>query len=570
MTRRALSRNHGLLVCFGLVVAVLATYAASLGNAPVWDDKPLVVDNPYLGTLSGLGKIWTADLWSASAQGEASSYYRPFTVLTFWVNVALGGRSAASLRLGNVLLHASNAMLLAVFARKRTGLGWRPAGLVALLFAVAPVSSEPVLWISGRFDLLVVTFALLALLAAHAEGRVGLALGLASVAGGLLCKESFIGWLPLLLVYDLLVRRAPARGLLPKYVAVAAIVAGYLGLRHAVGIPSLAPVTNTGVRALAESFLFLVGTFLRELVWPATLDPFRPYVALPVGALLVVVVVLVAMIAVPIAAFRRERESALSRLAIFGVAWFVLATVPSAVVGPTLAMIGDRYAYMPMVGLFLALGAALGAPRAMRPRASAVWSTLGAALALAWGVCTQLHARDWRDDDTLAKSSLASDPENPYALYWLGSDAAQHGQLEKADQLLARSIARNPGSWRTWNAICFLRLRQDRLAEAEPACKEAIERHPLNPRAWVNLASVYVRGGRWQEALTSADRALVLKPGYAEAHYLAAVSAANLGLYPVASSHVEAGLRVEGTHTRLLALQGDLERHQREHPPAPQ
>jgi tetratricopeptide (TPR) repeat protein len=223
-----------------------------------------------------------------------------------------------------------------------------------------------------------------------------------------------------------------------------------------------------------------------------------------------------------------------------------------------------------MVGLFLAAGAALVALEARRPGAWVAATALGAGLALAWGVCTGLHARDWRDDNTLAESSLASDPENPYALYWLGSEAAQHGQLEKAEDLLGRSLARNPESWRTRNAVCFLRLRQDRLVEAEPRCKEAIELNPLNPRAWVNLASVYVRGGRWQEALTSAERALALKPSYVEAHYLAAASAANLGLFPVAASHVAAGLRAEPSHARLLALQGDLERHQREHPPAPQ
>jgi tetratricopeptide (TPR) repeat protein len=567
MLRARLTRNGPLLVCLGLLAVVLATYAGSLRNEPVSDDWALVVDNQDLGSVVGLRRVWTADVSNASA--ERSSYYRPFAMFTFWVNVALGGRSAVSLRLGNVLIHAANAVLLALFARRAHRLAWRSAALVALLFAVAPVCSEPVLWISGRFYLLAVTFALLALLASRMDGKTGTALFLAAVSGGLLSKESFIGWLPILLFDDVFVCRAHGRRLVAKYIAVAAITGGYLALRKIIAIPSLEVLTHTGVGTLAESFLFLVGTFLRELVWPTTLDPFRPYVVPSSPTLVMTVAALGALVGAPLARLWRRRDDAMARLAIFGIAWFILATLPSAVVGPTMAMVGDRYAYLPVVGLFLAAAAIVGELEARHARGWLIASAVGTMLAVACSISIALHARSWRNDSALAESSLASDPENPYALYLLGSDAAQRGQLEKADDLLTRAMAHNPGSWRTWNALCYLRLHQDRLAEAEPACKKAIELNVVNPRAWLNLASVHVRAGRWNDALTSADRALALKPNYAEAHYLAGVSAANLGLYPLAAAHVRTGLATEPSNPRLLAFKADLERYQREHPPPP-
>jgi tetratricopeptide (TPR) repeat protein len=233
-------------------------------------------------------------------------------------------------------------------------------------------------------------------------------------------------------------------------------------------------------------------------------------------------------------------------------------------------MVGDRYSYLPMMGLFLVPIAIAGMLEERDERAWLVAAGIGSEMvAIAWSVSTSVHGRAWRDDRSLAESSLESDPENPYALFWLGSDAAQHGQLERADDLLARSIAHNAGSWRTWDAVCYLRLHQNRLAEAERACDESIELLPANPRAWLNLASVYVRGERWADALAAADRALALKPTFAEAHYLAGVSAANLGLYPVAEGHVRDGLRADPSHRRLLSFQADLERHQREHAPTP-
>lgn len=570
MVRARLTRNGALLVCAGLLAAVLATYASSLHNAPVWDDGPLVVDNPYLRSLDGLRRLWSTDLWTASARGEPSSFYRPFTMLTFWVNVALGGGAVASLRLGNILIHTANAALLALFARKAHGARWRPAGLVALLFAVAPVCSEPVLWISGRFDLLVVTFALLALLAGRKDGPLGRALFLAAVGVGLLCKESFIGWLPVLLVDDLLVRRSAVRSLVGKYLGVAAVAGAYLALRRLIELPSLDVLAHTGVRALCESFLFLVATSLRQLVWPTRLDPFRPYIVPSAMMLTATALAIAAIVGALVVAVRRRPDDHSLRLALLGVTWFLVATAPSAVVGPTLAMVGDRYSYLPMAGLAVVAIAFAGMLEKRDVRGWLLATGLGSVIvAVAWSISTSLHARAWRDDRSLAESSLESDPENPYALFWLGSDAAQHGELERADDLLARSLAHNAGSWRTWDAVCYVRLHQNRLAEAERACNESIVLLPANPRAWLNLASVYVRGERWADALTAADRALVLKPSFAEAHYLAGVSAANLGLYPVAEGHVRDGLRADPGHRRLLSFKADLERHQREHPPAP-
>ena len=566
MPRVRLTGNGALLVCVGLLGAVLAAYATSLGNAPVWDDRALVVDNPSLGSIAGLGRIWSTDLWSASAQGDPSSYYRPFTMLTFWVNVALGGRSAVSLRLGNVLIHAANVILLALYARKAPGNHVRSAGIVALLFAVAPACSEPVLWISGRFDLLVVTCALLALLASRKGGKAGSALAIAAVAAGLLSKESFVAWVPLLLVHDLLVRRVSARSLAAKYGAVAATGVAYLALRAQLGIPSVEVLHDMTVRTFGQSFFFLVATFLRELVWPTTLDPFRPYVVLSGSALVATIAVLAALVGAPAASLWRRPGNARARLAIFGVAWFVLTTMPSVVVGPSLAMVGDRYAYLPLVGLFIAATALASELEERYPWGSRIGAVLAASVALAGGVVTARHARDWRSDRSLAQSSLASDPENPYALYWFGSDAAQHEQLDKADDFLARSMARNPGSWRTWNAVCYLRLHQVRLGEAEAACRQAIALQPKNPRAWLNLASVYVRGERWPDALPAAERALALNPSMVEAHYLAGVSAANVGLYAVADAHVRDGLAVAPSHPRLLSFKAEFERYKREHP----
>lgn len=564
-------RSEGPWICGAVFVLVVAVYARSLGNAAVWDDRPLVVDNPYLRTWEGLGSIFTSDLWSASAQGEPSSYYRPLTMLTFWINALLGGPSVASFRLGNVLIHAANAVMIVVLLRKMKVTGWSWAGILAVGWAIAPICSEPVMWISGRFDPLVVSFALLSLLGARIQGSLGLPLTLLAIGCGILSKESFIVWLPLVVIDDLFVRRASlqsgdarssARQLWMKYVGMLTLVVIYFVVRKLLGLPSADVATHTGVRTVIESFFFLVATFVRVLVWPTNLDPYRPYAPLAPLMLATTIFAFTAVVGATAALLHFYRHNLPVKIAAFGLAWFSLGTLPSALAGPNLDMVGDRYAYLPLIGLLLMAAALIGWVESRLPPSASQsprWMHAATAVALAllaseaW--VTVRHSVDWRDDDSLARSSLSSSPGNAYALYILGSMTAQRGDFAQADVLLARALDSNKESWRTWDAICFVRLHQDRLDEADQACRESLTRHPENPRGWVNLASVYVRRGHWRDASFAAERAVALKSRYGEARYLAAVAAANLGDMDKARAHLARGIDADPDNPRLRDLE---------------
>jgi protein O-mannosyl-transferase len=554
-------RSEGRWICAAVFLAIVAVYARSLGNAPVWDDRPLVVDNPYLQGWEGLRRIFTSDLWSASAQAEPSRFYRPMTMLTFWVNALIGGRSAASFRLGNVLIHATNAVLIAALARKMRAAGWITAGMLALGWAIAPICSEPVMWISGRFDLLVVTFALLALLSARIESPAGLWLTLLSIFCGILCKESFIVWLPIVVLDDWLVRKAQQRGWV-KYGGIASMVAAYFLVRRWLDLPSAAVAIHTGAVTFVESFFFLVATFGRVLVWPTNLDPFRPYAPLSAFGLAITILLSLLVAGAAVAGTYRHRDSIHARVGLFGVAWFAVATLPSALVGPNLDIVGDRYAYLPLVGLFLTMIALVGwvaSHLRSHTNRAAGWRLAGkvcaVGLLLSEGWSTVRRSAAWRDDTVLARASLASNPGNAYALCSLGSMAAQRGDLDAADALLADSLDRNRDAWRTWDAICFVRLHQGRLDEAERACREGLDRLPENPRGWVNLASIYVRAKRWHDASFAAEHAVKLKARYGEARYLAAAAAANLGNMEQARAHLARGLEADPDNPRLRDLE---------------
>lgn len=554
---------------YALVASVVvAVYGGSLSNGPVWDDADLVTENPFLRSPQGFVDLFTHDLWTASAQAEPSAFYRPLTMATFALNRWLGG-SVASFRLGNVLIHALNAALFARLVARCARLSGLVAGLVALLWALAPVCSEPVLWISGRFDLLAMTFALLALSANGLPGRARpLAVGLACLAG-LFTKESFIAWTPVLLLDDVALRARPARGVWTLAAAVAAASGLYLLTRGAVGTPSASVLAEAGIWTMLESGAFLSVTFIGQLLAPTRLDPFRPYAPLSTGATWLVLVLLAAVTGALAALVVRRKGAPHAAVGLLGLLWFLLGTAPTTLVGPSLLMIGDRYAYLPLAGLLLSLAAlvAWSASRAALPAHAPQAGVLLVGLACAadvWGV--ERRFPDWRDDESLARSSLRSNPGNPYSTFSLGSALAERGELGAAEALLLASAAREPRVFRVWNALCFTHLRQGRLVEAEADCRKTLAINGDNPRAWVNLASVYVNAGKWAQALASAERAVSLKPGYAEAHYLAAVSAANLGRMDVAHEALRIGRKLDPNHRGLLSLEAQMKRRG---PPSP-
>ena len=556
-------RHPVLVVAVLLVCLVCTAYAGSLANDAVWDDSYLVTDNPYLRSFEGLRTLVQTDLWTASGKREPSSFYRPLTMVSFWLNAKVG-QSPAVMRAGNILLHALDAVLLFIVLRKllqpsRTFV----AAMLAMTWAVMGVNSEPVFWISGRFDPLVVLAALLCMLGNRLTGWRQVVVVLSSVVGGLLSKEAFVGWLPMILLDDILLLRRPVRQVWPKYVGVGVSLLIYLGLRRVIGIVSLSVVSETGVMRLAEAYLFTFATLVWRMFVPVGLDAFHPYAPLPVLHSIVLVVGLVSVSGVLVWRALRRGASHAACVTLFGWCWLLLCLVPPSVTGPNLFMIGDRYAYLPGIGL-LVMGFGLLAPTMQRLGCWRPWAVLlGGAVFVVYGIgqAWALVARtdDWRNDRTLAEASIRAHPDNPYSLYVLGRQALDEGALDRAEALLVRAERGNVRSWRTPNALCVLWLRRKQYSRALDACHQSLELHPENPRAWVNLASVHVQLGHWDHAFAAAGRSLEIKPHYAEGRYLAAVSAANLGRMAEAHEHLRAGLKEDPKHRGLMQLKRQMD-----------
>src|SRR4051812_4224526 len=95
---------------------------------------------------------------------------RPLPILAWWAvaSVTAAGRTPAALHALSIALHGFNAVLVWVLAGRLTASA-RTALAAGALFLTMPVSVEPVAWGAGIFDVMLATFALLAVVTVTAR-----------------------------------------------------------------------------------------------------------------------------------------------------------------------------------------------------------------------------------------------------------------------------------------------------------------------------------------------------------------------------------------------------------------
>src|SRR5262245_5475234 len=195
---------HGLApaaaAAIAAMAAAVAVYLNALNNPFVYDDYHTVVNNTSLERLSDLRAIVMHDVT------------RPIVNLSYAIDRQLFGRGSLGFHRTNLALHALNVLLLFVLARRlysevrlkadttyaasgfsRTSTPTLMAFAAALLFAVHPMMTEAVGYVSGRSELLCGVFFLLALMAGGRWLRGGgIAWAIATIglwAGALASKE---------------------------------------------------------------------------------------------------------------------------------------------------------------------------------------------------------------------------------------------------------------------------------------------------------------------------------------------------------------------------------------------
>ncbi|MCL5408798.1 MAG: tetratricopeptide repeat protein [Candidatus Omnitrophica bacterium] len=155
MNIKNLNNKRNIIIIF---LAVMAVYINAIFNPFIFDDFALVVNNPYIKNFLNFPYYWTHNLFINGTSG----FYRPLQTILYAVIYHLFGLNVVSYHLLNIFLHAGNAILIYILLKKLYS--EKVSFLISLLWAIHPIQTQAVTYISGTADPLCLFWTLLTIL----------------------------------------------------------------------------------------------------------------------------------------------------------------------------------------------------------------------------------------------------------------------------------------------------------------------------------------------------------------------------------------------------------------------
>jgi tetratricopeptide (TPR) repeat protein len=188
----------------------------------------------------------------------------------------------------------------------------------------------------------------------------------------------------------------------------------------------------------------------------------------------VALTVVAALGAAAVLAIRRDRRIALA------IALFVVPLLPVSNLVPIYRAAADRYLYLPLAGVALAVGLGFDGPwLASRPWLRERLLIAGLAAAMLLGLATTERQRVWASSLALWDDTFRKNPVAYTAASGLGEALREAGRLPEAERAIREAIRLSDEKrGDAWAALALILDAQGRTGDADAALDRAIEVDP--------------------------------------------------------------------------------------------
>ncbi len=538
-----------IFICLALAAATLAIYAQTATHGYVaYDDDQYVYQNPWVKAgLTGSNVAWAFTTFFYAN-------WHPLTWISYMLDSSLFGLSPGAQHLVNVAFHLASTLLLFLALARMTRQAWRSA-VVAAIFAVHPMHVESVAWISERKDVLSTFFEMLTLLlyvryvsrpSVRRYAAVAVAFGMSLLSKPMAVTFPFVlmlldywplgrmDWPPKIAdLRRLFLEKTPLLAM-----TAAASVLTFLAQRGYGAVVSLDRLPFT---ARVGNAVIGYVTYMARTLWPSDLAVLYPTQSSAVAGVLGALLILAALTGITLHWGKQRPYLAV------GWFWFLGMLVPViGLVQVGVQAMADRYTYVPMVGLSIAIvwtvGDMVEARRSLFWRNATVAATVVALGALAFAAHRQ--ASYWKDSRTLFEHALAVTRDNHIIQNNLGVVAAGEGKSAEAAGLYRAALASAPDYAEAHANLGHELLKSGQFDKAESSLRKAADLKPDLANARADLGLVLAGRGEYEEARRHLERAVVLDPGNAESESNLCFVLTHLGRATEAIAHCNRALRI--------------------------
>jgi protein O-mannosyl-transferase len=554
----------------GLTLAVFAPVVSS--QFINLDDNLYVTGNDRVQQ----GLTWHNARWALTTLDAAN--WQPVTWLSHMLDVSLFGLNPGGHHATSLLIHTLNVILLFFWLRSMTGALGKSA-VVAAIFAVHPLALESVAWIAERKNVLSTLFLLLALWTytgyARKPGVLRYCLVALWFSLGLMSKAMLVTLPFALLLLDYWPLRRLGFAPLATDSAEAPTADCALASDKAKGAPTTiflwrclekvpllalamgSSVLTVKAQALDNEIKMVslasrvanavvsYGAYLWQMVWPSKLAIFYPYQDRAIFSWAVMGSLALIGAITALAIWQAKKRP------YFAVGWFWYLGTLVPVIG--LVHVGDlahadRYTYVPLLGVFIALAWGAAEVGILFPALRYGVIASAGLVVVALAVTTTRDISYWHDGISISEHSLAVTGPNCLMERALGEALYNAGRLDEAVEHLTRSFEIQPTDVAFFemgtiklqqkkleeaafyyqqalkypgeavmlaqihNNLAVLEMQQGALVEAEKHFRESVALDPTSTRHRIAFGWLLAKQGRYDEAISQYESAVEIAP----------------------------------------------------------
>ena len=548
-SKKRISLNILLALLLGVIALVL--YANTLKNGYVLDDSSAISENKIVmkGT-SAIPEILSTP-YRRGYVVTSNDLYRPLSLVLLAIEYQFFGPDPKMNHLANILLYAACVMMLfffldRFFERKKIAVAF----VASLLFALHPIHTEVVANIKSSDELLCFFFAFLSLnvfLKYLDSGRmIQLLLGCFCFFLSLLSKETVATFLAVIPLISFFYRNENRKRSIYITGGSVIVLLVFLWVRFSVlsaydanhvtnvlVIDNALAAPNLSFESRIATAILILGKYIGLLFIPYPLICDYSYNTIPyvhfsnLWVVLSLVVYLVLAVYGIRGILKNQKDPYAFAILFFLVTISLFTNIPF-LIGATM---GERFMFFGSVGFCLAVALLIekwagntnsGIVILKHPKVLSVIIPLS----LVYATLTFGRNNDWVDNYTLYKTDLTKAPNSARLNYFLGlelettiaqneKDAQKQNDIRKEGlTYLSKSVVIEPDFSDAQAALGNTYVFFSQYDSAEIHEKKALELYPLSDKNTSNLAFIYYRQKKYQQAIELSWKAIALNPDY--------------------------------------------------------